>query len=284
MKKITIMLLIVLIAAVGLFSGYLFWIHERLDTTGPVITVDEALLEISVTDPEEALLQGVTAVDDVDGDVTASLLVESIYGISQDKLTTVTYAAFDRAGNVSKVQRQVRYVDYESPRFELYASLTFAAGSGFDLLDYVGATDVLEGDIHRRVHATLVSDTTSVNEVGSHQVQFQVINSLGDTVEVVLPVDVYDSEWYSASVVLEDYLVYLEAGDAFDAEDYLDSFVVRGEPIDIRYRIPSDVTCSITGHVDTDTPGVYEVNYTLSQNVDLTTYAGIAKLIVIVEE
>ena len=102
----------VLVCLIGLFTGYLLWSHNSIDTTGPVITVSEELLEISVKDPEEMLFQGITAHDDRDGDVTSRLLVESIYGITDENITTVTYAAFDRAGNVSKVQRQVRYKDY----------------------------------------------------------------------------------------------------------------------------------------------------------------------------
>lgn len=284
MKRVNILLTIVLAAAIGLFAAYLFWIHNNLDTTGPVITVDEELLEISVEDPEEALMQGVTAVDDRDGDVTDGMLVESVYGINGDNLATVTYAAFDKAGNVSKVQRQVRYVDYESPRFELYDTLCFPGGSGFDLLDYVGAVDVLEGDIRRRVRATLVSDTKSISEIGTHQVRFQVTNSLGDTVEVVLPVEVYDPDWYSAEVVLNEYLIYLDKGDSFDAEDYLQTFVVRGEDIDVSRRVPEDVYCSITGQVNTGVPGVYVVSYTLSKNENLVTFTGQSKLIVIVQE
>lgn len=283
-KRVNILLTIVLAAAIGLFAAYLFWIHNNLDTTGPVITVDEELLEISVEDPEEALMQGVTAVDDRDGDVTDGMLVESVYGINGDNLATVTYAAFDKAGNVSKVQRQVRYVDYESPRFELYDTLCFPGGSGFDLLDYVGAVDVLEGDIRRRVRATLVSDTKSISEIGTHQVRFQVTNSLGDTVEVVLPVEVYDPDWYSAEVVLNEYLIYLDKGDSFDAEDYLQTFVVRGEDIDVSRRVPEDVYCSITGQVNTGVPGVYVVSYTLSKNENLVTFTGQSKLIVIVQE
>lgn len=283
-KRVNILLLTVLAAAVGLFGIYLLWIHNNLDTVGPVITIDEELLEISVEDPEEALMQGVRAVDDRDGDVTANILVESVYGITEDNLTTVTYAAFDRAGNVSKVQRQVRYVDYESPRFVLYGSLCFPGGSGFDLLDYVGATDVLEGDIRRRVRATLVSDTKAISQIGSHVVRFQVTNSLGDTVEADFPVEVYDPEWYTASVELSKYLVYLDKGETFDPEDYLKTFVVRGDDIDISRSVPEDVYCSIHSRVNTQVPGIYEVTYTLSQNVNLVTFSGKAVLIVIVEE
>lgn len=283
-KRINILLLAVLAAAIALFGAYQLWVHNRLDTVGPVITIDEELLEISVKDEEEALMQGIRAVDERDGDVTASLLVESVYGITEDNLTTVTYAAFDRAGNVSKVQRQVRYKDYQSPRFQLHRSLCFPGGSGFDLLEYVGAYDVLEGDIHRRVRATLVSNTDSINQTGSHTVRFQVTNSLGDTVVADLPVEVYDPEWYTASVELDEYLVYLDQGAAFDPADYLRTFVVRGEDVDVSRGVPDGIQCDISGTVNTRTPGIYPVTYTLTTTQNLMTFSGQAVLIVIVEE
>lgn len=283
MKRINALLLMVLAVAVGLFAGYHIWVHNRLDTVGPVLTIDEGMLEISVKDPEEALLKGIYAMDDRDGDVTASILVESIYGISDDNVTTVTYAAFDRAGNVTKVQRQIRYVDYQSPRFEAYSSLSFPGNVSFDLMDYVGAYDVLEGDIRRRVHATLISNTNAVNNEGNHEVKLMVTNSLGDTVEAVIPVMVYSSEWYSADVELTDYLIYLKQGDAFRAADYLQTFVLRGDPINISRTIPDDIHVEIYDGVRTDLPGVYEVTYILSRNLNGTNHSGIAKLIVIVE-
>lgn len=283
MKRINVLLLMVLAVATGLFAGYHLWVHNRLDTTGPVLTVEEGLLEISVKDGETALMQGIRAVDDRDGDVTASILVESIYGISEDHVTTVTYAAFDRAGNVTKIQRKIRFVDYQSPRFEAYGSLTFPGNASFDLMDYVGAYDVLEGDIRRRVHATLISDTKAVSAEGNHQVKLMVTNSLGDTAEVVIPVMVYSPEWYSADVMLTDYLIYLKQGDNFRAEDYLKTFLLRGDPINISRGIPADITVEIHNEVRTDVPGVYEVSYILSKNLNGANHSGIAKLIVIVE-
>ena len=284
MKRINVLLLMILAVAFGLFAGYHLWVHNRLDTTGPVLTVEEGMLEISVKDRETALMKGIRAVDDRDGDVTASILVESIYGISEDHVTTVTYAAFDRAGNVSKIQRKVRYTDYRAPRFELDTSLCFPYNSGFDLLEYVGAQDVIEGDIRRRVRATLVSDTRSINEIGAHVVRMQVTNSLGDTVEIDFPVEVYDPEWYTASVKLDEYLVYLEHGDSFDPEKYLDAFVVRGEDTDISYQIPDNILCDINSNVNTRVPGVYRVKYTLTRTINMTTFSGQAVLVVIVQE
>ena len=284
MKRVNKLLMLVLAVMIGLFGAYLLWIHNGLDTTGPVITIAPELLEISVSDPETALLQGIEAVDARDGDVTAGILVESVYGITEDHLTTVTYAAFDRAGNVSKATRQVRYKDYESPRFELHGSLSFPSGMSFDLMDYVGATDVLEGSISRRIRGTLVSNTKTIEQMGSHTVRFQVTNSLGDTVEEDLPVEVYDPDWYTASVELDEYLVYLKKGASFDPQRYLKNFVVRGDAINVSFGIPEDVICSIESNVDTGTPGVYKVSYTLSKNVNLETFSGYAVLIVIVQE
>ncbi len=284
MKRIHILLSIVMAAAIALFGAYLVMTRNFKDTTPPVITVEEQMLEISVKDDREVLMTGITAMDNRDGDVTASLLVESVYGITEDHETTVTYAAFDRAGNVSKIQRKVRYTDYREPRFELDASLCFPFNSGFDLLEYVGAEDVIEGDIRRRVRATLVSDTRSINEIGSHVVRMQVTNSLGDTVEIDFPVEVYDPEWYSASVKLDEYLVYLNQGDAFNPKEYLNAFVVRGEDTDIRYRIPENILCDINSNVNTSVPGVYRVKYTLTQTVNMTAFSGQAVLVVIVQE
>ena len=282
-KRIEVLLLLVLAVAVGLFGCYYFWIHEQIDKMGPVYTVEEEILEISVTDPKEALMRGIKAIDDRDGDVTASILVESISGINDRQETTVTYAAFDRAGNVSKLQRQIRYVDYRAPRFEAYTTLCFPGGKQFDFMDYVGATDVLEGDIRRRVHATLVSDTQNITMEGNHKVKLQVTNSLGDTSVVTIPVLVYSPEWYSASVELKENLIYLEKGAEFDPDGYLKTFVFRGTPIDISTEVPSDITVDIENDVKTDVPGVYTVTYILSKSLNSANHAGIAKLIVIVE-
>ena len=285
MKRGYILLAIIMAGAIALFGVYMVLTRNFKDTTPPVITVDDQLLEISVEDEKDVLMTGITAMDDRDGDVTASLLVESIYGITEDNITTVTYAAFDRAGNVSKIQRKVRYTDYREPRFELSSSLCFPFNSGFDLLDYVGANDVLEGNIRRRVRATLVSDTRSINELGSHVVRLQVTNSLGDTVEMDFPVEVYDPEWYTASVKLSSYLIYLKKGDVFKPEEYLRAFSIRGEDISISgNRIPDNILCDIDNRVNTREPGIYRVKYTLTQNLNMTSFSGQAILVVVVQE
>jgi len=74
------------------------------DRTPPVISFGENLAGYEEGMDEALLLQGVTAVDEKDGDVSDSLLVEKIAG-TNGKEVIVTYVARDSANNVGKASR-----------------------------------------------------------------------------------------------------------------------------------------------------------------------------------
>ena len=95
------MLLMLALLAVcsAAFILYQSWRGRALDTQPPVITVPSEPLELSVQDDPAQLLQGIRAYDAKDGDVTPSVVVESVYGAVAQRQFQVTYAAFDRAGN-----------------------------------------------------------------------------------------------------------------------------------------------------------------------------------------
>ena len=248
--------------------------------------MSEAPLQLSVEASHKDLLQGVTAKDQKDGDVTASLVVESVRLADSDGTVTVTYAAFDRAGNVTKATRQVQYTDYVSPRFSLRAPLVLAQNSSVDVLNLIRATDLFDGDISRNIRATSLEEI-SVSALGTHQVEFRVTSSLGDTVKLVLPVEVYAAGIYQASLNLTEYLIYLPAGADFDPKDYLDSFTMGMEETSLKQGVPANLSLKTTGTVDTKTPGVYSVGYTVTYKQDSTgsrVYSGYSKLIVVVEE
>ena len=275
-------LLILVAVCIGILVGYRIFDSLHTDSTAPKITIsDSGIPEMSVY-ATEALLEGVTATDDRDGDVTSSIVVEHVGGIMDDGTVTVTYAAFDSSGNVAKAQRTVCYTDYESPRFTLRKSLDFVYGTNFDVLDVVGAVDLLDGDIGYRVKATSM-DAASINTEGVHNIQFRVSNSLGDLVELVLPVEVYYSGRYNAQLYLTEYLLYLEVGETFNPKDYLQEYIARGEGTDLTKRIPESVSVEMEGRVDTATPGVYVVSYNASSTQGNTLYEGYARLIVVVE-
>ena len=106
MKKIVAGILFVLSIILG---GIFFRMYQDTDLVPPVITIPEgeAVYEESMDKAE--LLKGVTAIDDVDGDVSDSLMVESVIPMDDEQTATVIYYAKDRSNNVAKATRIVQY-------------------------------------------------------------------------------------------------------------------------------------------------------------------------------
>jgi hypothetical protein len=282
---------VLLIAALlVVFFQYRMYDAGRTDTVAPEITIDSTqLLRVSVSDPMEKLLRDVRASDDRDGDMTHKLVVESMQLIDESGLIEVSYAVADNAGNVEKVTREVLYTDYRSPRFSLSEALIFYETESYDILSIVGAADVLDGDIQHRIRATALSEIP-VFEPGIHQVYFQVTNSIGDTAEMTIPVEVRKTGDYPAEVELKSYLVYLSKGSRFDEQKYLDSFILRGTTYSLEGNLSQNFHVEVTGQVNTDIPGTYAVEYKVTYTVPHEInpdfdqkFTGCSRLIVVVE-
>lgn len=288
MKKKNFILMLLIAATLALFLGYRALDAIRTDTRAPEIRLDSVIPEISVEDPKSALLQGITAVDSGDGDVTSSLVVERVELLEDAGRLLVHYAAFDSAGNVAKAQREAKYTDYRSPRFTLEEPLVYRQGVAFDVLSDIGATDVIDGDIQHRVRATMLTEQAIV-EAGVHEVEFRVSNSLGDTVTAVLPVEVRNPE-REAQLTLSQYLLYLPVNGSFNAKDYLELYTYGEDDVDLSKGLPRGYSLKTEGKVQTQKPGVYPVEYRVTytivneqdreKDVEITGYS---KLIVIVE-
>ena len=105
LKKIPEILLGV---GIALLSVLLSLAIRRIDLKAPEITFPDTELVYTPGDGLNVLLAGVTAEDNEDGDVTASLTVESVLVLSDSELL-VTYTAEDAAKNVTRLNRRVRY-------------------------------------------------------------------------------------------------------------------------------------------------------------------------------
>ena len=277
-----------LFAAVGItFSACVIFQNVYGKDGGPVIFYPEGVLEISVQNGEEALLQGVTAKDDKDGDVTGSILVEKLSGFDGENRREVTYAAFDSDGNVTKATREIVYTDYTPIRFQLNHSLRYRTGETINLSELVGASDSLDGDLSDKVKVKLESGL-STRTSGVYRIQFSVTNSACDTRILDTELEVYDAAMNEAVVNLTTYLIYYEDGKP-DYYSYLDSVIVGG----IHYNFQngkniatgtdgstlSRSSLQIRSNVDPSTPGVYPV-YLIYQD---DAYQGMAQLMVVVE-
>lgn len=263
MKKRNWIWILLILLALGAFFGYRTMDAMRTDSRPPEIQMDGSVPEISVKDPKSALMAGLTAVDREDGDVTDSLVVENITMLSNDGTVSVSYAAFDASGNVTRAQREAKYKDYRSPKFTLEQPLIYLQGQNFDVLSNVGATDLLDGDIQHRVRATMLGEE-SLAQAGTHVIRFQVTNSLGDTHVQHLPVEVITENLYNANMELTSYLVYISRGSAFTPESYLKSFSRQGRMMDLTGGLPARYTLETKGQVQTQNPGTYSVEYTIT--------------------
>ena len=285
MKRKTMYLLLILLLC-GILALYLFVDLRQRDQQPPTISFSDVLPEFSVQDSGNALLQGVSARDNIDGDVTDSVVVASVRLTDADGSIEVTYAAFDKAGNVSQAVRAAKYTDYQSPRFSLKQSLTFASNTEVDMFHIVKAMDVVDGDISHRVRVASMESSLDNGE-GTHQVQLTVSNSLGETVSLTVPVEVYATGSYEATLTLTDYLVYLPAGSKLDTARYMKEYIRGNVRHSLKNNVPEDCRVEIKSNVQLDVPGVYAVEYRVTQTVGegrgAVGYTGYAKLLVVVE-
>lgn len=282
MKKKYWILIAIFVLTIVTFFGYRAVVAMVRDTQSPKISVPEGILEISVEATNAQLLQGVTASDKRDGDVTGSLIVERVGNVGPDHTAAVSFAAFDAAGNVAKASRKVLFTDYVSPRFSFTRPLVFVAGANFDLQSFVKAQDMIDGDISHRVRATNRSGGT-ITAQGTYDVLLQATNSLGDTAELTVPVEVQAAGQYDATVTLTDYIVYLKVGESFSPKTYLERFTVGRSPVSLQGVMPSYIDVEIEGSVDTAVPGTYVVDYTVTSQKETVKNTAYTRLIVVVE-
>ena len=274
--------LIFIIAAV-IFAGYYFVVIASMDHEGPVINIESDRIEVSVKDPKEMLLQGVTALDRRDGDVTDSIMIESLSNFKDENERIITYAAVDKSNNVTTAKRTLVYTDYTPPEFRLSAPMRFPSSTS-NLLPYLSAKDCLDGDITSSIKITSAGGFRS-GATGTFDVTFQASNSAGDVAELTAKVSVFDTYDYRATeIVLNKYLVYLDRRESFDPYKYLKNIVINGVEydltegqdtygdanVDIEEQTIGYDRIVVSEDIDTNKPSTYDVLYSLT----MTTVSG----------
>ena len=237
----------VFILVLAVWAGLRVYSIKNVDNTPPVITCDSEVVEVRVGAGESALLKGVTAHDDRDGDLTDEIMIKGVSQLITADTAKVTYIVFDSSNNMTTASRTVQYTNYEKPRFALKQPLVFLMGSQVRLLDRLTASDVIDGDLSDAIRVT--TQNVDPSRAGVYSVTVQVTNSLGDVESLPLKVTMSNSSGVEPNVTLSDYIVYLEAGSRFDPHSYITA------PAE-RYSVDVD------SGVDTAQPGVYEVAYT----------------------
>ena len=198
-------------------AGYMT--YKNQDRTAPEIKVDQSK-KIAYTEGEDygKLLEGVTAQDEKDGDLTNEVFVEKVVPVSKKK-AVVYYGVTDKAKNVGTARREVTYqtaedsdaaeetaqaaaaadeqsideqsIDQQSaalqpngtrPAMKLAEETkTIARGTSFNALNEV--TDAVDGKddrdtLFRGLH---IDGNYNVNQAGTYTLQYYVQDSDGNT-------------------------------------------------------------------------------------------------------
>ena len=244
----------------------------KTDKTIPVITVDDGILEVSVKAKEDALLEGVYATDEKDGDISDRLLVESIGRFTEKGYCKITYAVSDYDNHVATATRKIHYTDYTSPKFTLSKPLLFSIYDVVDTTGRVGATDCLDGNISQNV--IIYSPDFEEGDEGKFSLQANVTNSKGDSSQIVLPMIVEKQAKGAPEIHLNKYLIYVKKGkDAPDWHKYID------ETVDST-GLEADLKIEVKTNFDKNKPGIYTVDY---YGTDSKKIKGHTVLIAVVE-
>lgn len=302
MKKARIILgILCMFTVIG--GGFYYSRKQReVDVESPVLTAESDVIKVSIQTTEQELIQDISAVDEKDGDVSDSILIESIEkkadGASNEFL--ITYVAFDQSNNSASLTRTLYYTDYEQSHFILDRPLRFPANQQLSLLSYFKAEDCLDGNITPFItlegSADILKDTP---QKGFYDIKVSVTNSIGDNTELPMKVEIYEDSYEEQTmrpkIVLTQYIAYVKKGENMDINTYLDHIEdkeykmidfdkkrdkseedeVQGDPVVNISDIQSE------SNVDTSTPGVYSVVY--SYTSETTGYDCNARLTVVVE-
>lgn len=255
-KTFPILLTALMVLSLAAVAGYMFYQKTVASPGVPSIHFASETLSVPTDASDEALLQGVTATDPEDGDVTSSLMVEGMSRIDNDNNVKVSYVAFDSKNHIARAERTVHLTDYTATRFAFSSELMFVASNKVNVLERVTATDVLDGDISNKVKFSVEGDSISINSVGEYQLELRVTNSLGATAHLPVTVEVTATDPNPAKIKLDCYVLYLARGAKFDAQKHVIGYTADGES-----RTGAD-GLTVSGEVDTGKAGVYTVDYT----------------------
>ncbi len=269
LRRITLALFVIMLFAYIIFSAI-----EKIttDTTIPSITVESEELEISINDDEKKLLDGVTAFDKKDGDITDDIIVESVSKFITPGVCTVTYAVVDDDNHVAKATRTIKYTDYTPPEFYMKRALVYSVGEKVDIRAAIGARDCIDGDISDKV--TIMATDYVENTTGVFTVSVQVANSMGDIIYLDVTVHVEGNETMGPDIQLEKTLIYIKKGEKPNFEDYIKEVTVNGSLMK-KYNL------IVSTNFDSEKPGTYNVHYYISTDEG---YEGHSILTVVVEE
>ena len=267
MRNLQIIVITLFLTVSVAFSAFFLYDRTMMDHEAPMIYCDGAPVRVSVHASEEELCSGLTASDNVDGDLTDRIIVRRVSQLYGSSSALIYYAVFDSSSNYCTFSRGVTYTDYRKPRFALSQPLSFNVSSKITLEGRLSATDVIDGDITQRIR--LSSTSVSITEPGVYPITVQVLNSSGDTAVATIPVIIQSSTSRHPVIRLSEYLIYANMGEALTEEQMRSYIVSARESSSGSLLTPDDIHIDMS-QLDTSKRGCTNVSYSYTNARDLT--------------
>ena len=134
-------------------------------------------------------LEGVTATDKEDGNITSKITYETNLNINKPGVYNVTYKVVDKKGATTNKTIKVTVLKDEAPEIKV-TDKTINTNSVFDPLLNVEAYDKEDKDITKKIKVTSNNVNTKVN--GEYKVTYQVTDSFGNKTEKTIKVTVVE--------------------------------------------------------------------------------------------
>lgn len=100
---------LVLLAGCVVLGAAAFFVSGTKDKKAPEITVSESEVSYVTGESYDTLLEGVTAMDNKDGDLTDEIFIDRIVPMTGSDKAIVYYAVTDKSNNVGTAKRIVKY-------------------------------------------------------------------------------------------------------------------------------------------------------------------------------
>ena len=215
---------ILLLACAALLAGNVV-VYIGEDRNGPEITVPQEEVTYVAGSDTSALLNGVTAADDRDGDVTNTVTVESIIPNEDQTGASVVYVAKDSKNNVTKATRLISY----------------AADAG------QAAAQEAEAAAQQAAQEAAAADQTAASGEDAQTADDGAAQN--EAAIAALPAE-------SPRFYLTQYSVEVERGAELNRLGYVQDITDDKDSRDELYQ-----GIQISGEVDTNTPGEYMLEY-----------------------
>lgn len=232
------------------------------DNQGPEITFRNTDFVYSTSLTDADLLDDVSAVDAVEGDVSSMVVVENVYKISEEEVVVV-YAAKDSKNNITKVNRTLKYIEEASAETEeeadlpetedlsengLTATPTPTPDLGLSDTDVAG-----EGLLEEQSLENENADVTSETEAERARKEQEAI---AEAMTVSAPA--------SPQIYLTDYWIEVPVGTTIDAVSYVST--IKDDADDVfelwkKIQLRDGAGNQATSPISFATAGTYEYSY-----------------------